>query len=79
MAAWLTALSSRRHFKFCANVNGHFRRIIVNEVSDFVVRDALQLGPLAKGANRGLLTVGKDAAQAKTDDVCKLAHDRRRR
>lgn len=47
--------------------------VVVDKMSDTVVRNAAELGPFAQGANGRLLTGGKYSAQSKADNVGELA------
>jgi len=53
-------------------MHGNFRRVIVNEVPDAVMRDTPKLSPLAERANRRLFACREDPAQAKAEDVREL-------
>ena len=63
------SLSASRNSEFRSDVQGNVNRIIVHEVSDFVVRDAPQLGPFAQGADGRLVSFGKYAACSQPNDV----------
>jgi hypothetical protein len=53
-------------------VDGNLGGVVIDEVTDTVMRDAAELRPLAEGANRGLATGWEDAGGAETDDVGEL-------
>ena len=66
------SLSPRRDFELGADVVGYLGGVVVYEVTETVMRDAAELGPLAEGADRRLVASRENAAGAKTDDVGEL-------
>ena len=55
-----------------ADVIGDLSGIVIDEMADFVVRDATQLRPGAKRANRRLFAGGEHSALAQTDNIREL-------
>jgi len=53
-------------------MDGDLGRIVINEVSDAMMRDAPELRPIPQRAHGGLLACGKNSAEAKADYVCEL-------
>ena len=68
-------LPPRRNFELRADVDRDLGRVVVNEMTETVMRDAAELGPLAEGADRGLFAVRENAAGAEADDVDQLRSD----
>ena len=56
-------------------MKGDFGTVVINEVPDLVGRDAPELRPFPKRADRRFLAGGKDAALAQPDDVGQLVAD----
>ncbi len=68
--AWCGRFSAaRRNLQLGSDVHGDFARIEVDEVADTVEWDAPQLGPLPQRPDRRRLSLRKDAAMTKADDV----------
>lgn len=62
----------RAGFQLCANMDGDLRRVVVNEVSDPVMRDAPVLRPIPKCADGRLLAcrgTKKGAARQASADL----------
>ena len=68
-------LPARRDFEFGADVDRDLGRVVVDEMTETVMRDAAELGPLAEGADRGLFAVRKNAAGPEADDIDQLRRD----
>ncbi len=62
-------LSSRGNLQLRPDVHRDFARIEIDEVADAVEWNAPQLGPLPQRADRRLLSLRKDAAMTKADDI----------
>src|ERR1035438_3297845 len=48
------------------------RRVVIDEVTDAMMRDAAQLGPVAERGDRGLFVFRKNPAEAQAEDVREL-------
>ena len=64
-----TAALPRGDFQLRPDMRGHFRRVEIDEVADAVEWYPAQLGPFAQGSDRRRLSLGKDAAISKANDV----------
>src|SRR5688572_6358609 len=62
-------LTAGRHLQLAADVLGDLGGIEVNEVSDPVIRDAAELRPFPQRANRRLLALRENSAEAQAHDV----------
>lgn len=70
---------ARRHFQFCADMDGNLGGVVINEVPDAMMRDAPELGPFPQRPDRRLFACREYPAQAKAGDVGKLVFDQGRR
>ena len=61
--------STRRHFEPGANVCRDLRRVVIDKVTDAVMRDASQLGPVAERRDGGFFVLRENPAAAQADDV----------
>ena len=61
--------STRRHFELGANARRDLRRVVIDEVTDAVMRDAPQLGPVAERGDGGLFVFRENPAATQADDV----------
>ena len=64
--------STRRHFESGADVRRDLRRVVVDEVTDAVMRDAPQLGLVAERRDGGFFVLRENPAVTQTDDVREL-------
>ena len=65
-------LTSGRHFQFRADMNVDLGRIIIDEMSDAVMRDASEFRPFPQRAHRRLFACREYPAQAKAENVREL-------
>ena len=56
-------------------MDADLRSVVIDEVADLVRRDATELGPFPKGADRRLLASGEYPALAQANDVRELGVD----
>ena len=61
--------STRRNQQMGADVGLYFCKIVVNEMSDSVVRDSTQPCPCPQGSDRRFATNRKDTAIPETNNV----------
>jgi hypothetical protein len=64
--------SASRHFKPGANVRRDLCRIVIDEMSDAVMGNAAELGPIAERSDGGLLVLGENPAGSQANDVREL-------
>ena len=62
-------LASGWHLQLGADVGRDFGRVVIDEMTKTVIRDAPEFSPIAQRANRGLFTCGKNAAQAQAGNI----------
>jgi hypothetical protein len=67
-----SVLSSGGDFQFMADMIGNLSGVVIDEMADFVVRDATELRPGAKRADRRLFAGGEYTALAQAGDIRKL-------
>ena len=65
-------LSPGRDFQLGSDMHRHLGRIVINEMSYAVMRDAAEFRPGAKRTNRRLLTRREYSALAQADDIREL-------
>ena len=68
----LRFLAAGRHLQLGSNVNRDFGRIVVNKMSNAMVRNAPEFCPATQCANGGFFVFGKDSATAEPDNVSEL-------
>jgi hypothetical protein len=61
--------SARRNFHSRSDVRRNFSGVVIDEVSDAVMRDATEVRPISQRADRRLLVFRKNAAAAQADDI----------
>ena len=59
----------RRHLEPGADVRRYLGCVVIDEMTDSMMRDAPQLGPVAQGGDGGFLVLGENPAAAQADDV----------
>ena len=64
--------STRRHFEPGADVRRDLRRVVIDEVTDAVMRDAPELGPVAERCDGRFFVLRENPAAAQADDVREL-------
>lgn len=62
----------RRHFQLRADMHGNLGGIVIDEMSDAVMRYAPELRPFPQRAHRGLFPCREDPAQAKAENIHEL-------
>lgn len=66
-------LAARGHLELGADVGRYFRHVVVNEMTDTVMRDAAQPRPIAQRRNGRLFVFWKNPAGPQAEDIGELA------